>query len=511
MVMKSDRDAAGKSKRRPSVSSSSSSESLFLGIDVGTQGARIVVCDSKGYVAAQAENHFPLETVTKLPSGWFEQNPSDWWNATAQALRRVVQLLKDAGKTSQLIQGASVTSTSGTVCMVDANGHSLGPALMYNDGRASVEAQAVQAAGAALAEKLGYRFNASFALPKILWLQRHDPERYAKAARFLSPTDFIIGQLTGHFGVSDYTNVLKTGYDLIEQRWPDFVESKLGIPRDRLPRVVAPGTLIGEMTGKAAKETGISAKTKVMAGMTDGCASQVASGAGAPGQWNSTIGTTLVIKGVTRDILRDPLGRVYCHLHPDGYWLPGGASNTGGEGMARRFDPVRFDALGAQALKHCPTGLIIYPLARKGERFPFEKPDAEGFILGNAPGEIVLYAAHLEGVGYVERLAYDVLIDLGACVGDEIYAAGGAVHAEAWLQVRADILQKTLHVPANPGGAMGAAIIAAGGTIYKGIVPAAQAMVRIVKSVKPRISMKTPYEERYQRFLAALRERGYIS
>jgi len=58
---------------------------------------------------------------------------------------------------------------------------------------------------------------------------------------------------------------------------------------------------------------------------------------------------------------------------------------------------------------------------------------------------------------------------------------------------------------------MGAAIIAAGGTIYKGIVPAAQAMVRIVKSVKPRISMKTPYEERYQRFLAALRERGYIS
>lgn len=487
-----------KSKRAASI------EPLYLGMDVGTQGARVVVCDRKGSIVTSAETPFPLETSTKLPSGWFEQDPTDWWNAVVHALRQALE------KSSGAIQGISVTSTSGTVCMVDSKGESLGMAIMYNDGRAATEAREVQEAGSALSEKLGYRFNASFALPRILWLQRHDAARYARAARFLSPTDFILGKLTGNFQMSDYTNALKTGYDLIEQRWPDFIETKLGIPRDRLPKVVAPGTVIGKVTGKIAKETGLAEGTRVMAGMTDGCASQVASGAVEPGQWNSTIGTTLVIKGVTREILRDPQGCVYCHRHPDGYWLPGGASNTGGECMARRFDAKRLDALGAQALKHCPTDVIVYPLARKGERFPFDKPDAEGFIEGDVSDEFISYAAHLEGVGYVERLAYETLEKLGAVVGGEIYAAGGAAGADAWLQVRADILQRKLRVPANTGGAIGAAIIAAGGDMYQGIVPATREMVKIVKEVEPRAAMKGPYEERYQRFLGALRGRGYI-
>lgn len=481
---------------------------LLLGIDVGTQGARVLVCDAKGALVSQAGKPFPLGGSSKLPVGWFEQTPSDWWNAVVEALRAAIGKLDNS---ADAIEGISVTSTSGTVCAVDATGAPLGPAIMYNDGRAVVEAREVQEAGGTLSEKLGYRFNASFALPRILWLQRHDPTRYARAARFISPTDFILGKLTGSFEVTDWTNALKTGYDLIEERWPEFIEKNLGIPLSRLPRVVAPGTQIGGLTSEAARETGLVAGTRVVAGMTDGCASQVASGAVEPGQWNSTIGTTLVIKGVTREILRDPGGCVYCHRHPDGWWLPGGASNTGGECIARRFDPKHLEALGAQALKHSPTDVIVYPLARKGERFPFDNSEAEGFIEGDVSDEFISYAAHLEGVGYVERLAYETLEKLGAVVGDEIYAAGGAAGAAAWLQVRADILQRTMKVPENPGGAMGAAILAAAGTVHGGLVAATRAMVRIVKEVEPRSSMKQSYEERYQRFLGALRRRGFIT
>ncbi len=126
----------------------------------------------------------------------------------------------------------------------------------------------------------------------------------------------------------------------------------------------------------------------------------------------------------------------------------------------------------------------MYPLARTGERFPFSRPDAVQFAV--VPGasafeelpEGVRYTAHLEGVAFAERMAYDLLAELGAEVGDEIYAAGGATASDAWLQVRADVLGKRLLVPADTGGAKGAAVIAAAGTHFGSIIPAAREMVR---------------------------------
>jgi D-ribulokinase len=493
----------------------------FIGIDIGTQGARVVACDERGEIVTHAEAGFPPQrnevAARSMPEGWAEQEPAGWWTAAVDCLRRVTSAL-----TGGEIGGVSVTSTSGTVCLLDAAGEPLRAAIMYNDPRAGAEAVEVDRAGAALAAKLGYRFTASFALPRLVWLRRHEPALFERARYLASPTDFLVGRLCGEYGVTDYSNALKTGYDLIENCWPAFIEAELGIPAARLPAVVAPGARIGAVTSQAAAQTGLPVGTAVFAGMTDGCASQVSTGAVGPGQWNSTLGTTLVIKGVTRELLRDPDGRVYCHRHPDGYWLPGGASNTGGECIARRFDAGQLDALNAAALGCAPTGLLVYPLARTGERFPFARPRAEGFVINksaadapaNAPAAatfpVELYTAHLEGVGYVERLAYEVLAGLGGEIGDEIYVAGGANHSAAWLQLRADILQKTLLVPDAGGGAKGAAIVAASGARYGGIQPAAAAMVRIERRIDPRPALAAAYDERYAAFCAACRERGYL-
>lgn len=485
--------------------------SLVIGIDVGTQGARVVACDASGTIEAQAEQPFPLEATAKRTEGWIEQDPNHWWAATVDTLRRVVRTLVERGHLVSIIRGVSVTSTSGTVLAVDKSGAPLGNALMYNDRRAELEAKEVNEVGADLAKKLGYKFASSFGLPKIVWLRKNDPDRFAAARWFLSPTDFIIGKLTGDFGVTDYTNALKTGYDLIEPRWPSFIENGLGVPLSRLPRVVAPGVSVATVTSEVFQQCGLPEGTLVLAGMTDGCSSQVSTGAVAPGQWNSTLGTTLVIKGVTAQIIRDPAGRVYCHRHPDGHWLPGGASNTGGECIARRFDAKKLEALGAKAKRLTPTNLIAYPLTKTGERFPFANPKAEGFLVGEARDEASLYTAYLEGVGYLERLSFDVLRSLGADVGGEIFVAGGATKAATWLQIRADILQKKLLVPETSGGAMGAAVIAAGGTVFDGIVPAARAMVRIARVIAPTAKRKAAYDERYARFLGELKQRGYLS
>jgi xylulokinase len=235
----------------------------------------------------------------------------------------------------------------------------------------------------------------------------------------------------------------------------------------------------------------------------------VSTGAVAPGQWSSTLGTTLVIKGVSRELIRDPLGRVYCHRHPDGYWLPGGASNVGGDCIARRFDSSELEELNAAALDRSPTEIIAYPLESMGERFPFARPDAAGFALGDVSDRVTRYASCLEGVAYVERMAYEVLESLGAEVGPVVFAAGGGTRSAPWCQIRADVLGRALRVPAESGGAMGAAIIAAGGTLYPGVVPAAKAMVRLQAEYEPRPGMTRAYDERYRLFRAECARRGY--
>ena len=479
---------------------------LVLGIDVGTQGARMVACDPQGIVRAKADQPFLITDPAKLPPRWAEQSSETWWSAVELCLRQLMAELRRLDLSPQTIQAIAVTSTSGTVVPVDAVGQPLRPAMMYNDGRAQVEAEAVQLAGQAQAAALGYRFNASFAIAKILWLRQHEPQIFAAAQRFIHAADFIVGGLTGEFGQTDFSNALKTGYDVQHQCWPAFIESELG-----LPRVVRPGVPIAGISKACAEATGLPAGIPVLAGMTDGCTSQISTGAVAPGDWNSTLGTTLVIKGVTEQLIADPHGRIYSHRHPDGYWLPGGASNTGGEALAQRFDRDKWDALNGQALQLAPTATIIYPLARQGERFPFARPDAQGFVLDPPTDDAVNYTAHLEGVAYVERLAYEVLTGLGADIGDTIYSAGGATHSRAWSQLRADILGRALVRPEVTGGAMGAAIIAAAGQWYEGLIPAARTMVRLIERVEPRPTMAAVYAERYERFRQACVERGYIS
>jgi len=504
----------------------------FLGLDIGTQGARALVCvlpgqeDGKGQVVAQASQPFPPGTIPPdLPPGYAEQSPASWWQAAVTCLREVT-----AQVPPETIHALSVTSTSGTLCLLDAEGEPLIPALMYNDARADDEAAEVQAAGADLSARLGYHFKSSFALPKFLWLARHRPDVMGRARYLAHAADFLIGRLSGVYGVTDYSNALKTGYDLSPQEggtvadcWPDFIADKLNLLVDKLPRVVAPGEVIGTVTAQAAEATGLRPGTLVVAGMTDGCAAQLAAGAVAPGDWNSTLGTTLVIKGVTQRLILDPKGRIYSHRHPDGYWLPGGASNVGGEILAAHFPEADLIALDRQAADVSPTDLITYPLARRGERFPFVHPEAEGFILpflpipGERPKEVVaradqatLYTAYLEGVAYVERLAYETLESLGATVGDVIRVAGGGARSDVWMGIRADVLNRELLRPVETGAAMGAAILAASRTRYAGVIPAARAMVQIERGVQPRPALVKRYNEHYQRFRAACAERGYI-
>ena len=381
---------------------------------------------------------------------------------------------------------------------------------MYNDLRAEAEAQIVNELAGDFCEKLGYRFPPAFALPKILWLREHEPDVFQYTHKFAHAADFIIGQLTGQTGISDTSNALKTGYDLVGGRWPAFIESKLGIPLAKLPHVVDPGKEVGRVSAEAAAATGLPADLPVVAGCTDGMASFLASGAVKPGDWNSNLGTTIAIRGVSKDLIHDPQGRIYCHKHPDGHWLPGGASNVGGECLQRRFQGVDYPQMDGRARALTPTAVVLYPLVRTGERLPFVSSNAEGFVCGSPTSQNELYAGYLEGIALVERWCFDEASALGTLVGEVIAATGGGSRSDVWMQIRANVLQRSLRRPKVAEAAMGGAILAANVGFGFGIAEAVVRMVQVGAEVVPDASLADIYGEKLLQLQQECKNRGYL-
>jgi sugar (pentulose or hexulose) kinase len=489
---------------------SETASDLVIGIDIGTGGVRALAADASGNIVAQAQQ--PLEAPTRREGAVHEQNADSWWAATCAVCHILMAELNRRGRQRHL-RAVCVDGTSGTLLCLDAQSRPLRPAIMYNDGRPTAEAARLNELAGDFCSRMGYSFAASFALAKALWVKRNEPEVFARTARFLHQGDYLAARLCGRFDTSDYSNALKSGYDLLDDRWPDWLAREDGL-RERLPDVVAPGTPIGQLAPAAAEDTALPAGLAVVAGVTDGTAGFLASGVRRPGDYNTTLGTTLVFKGLATALCRHPRGLIYCHKLPGAspgtaMWLPGAASNTGAEWIARQFPGADPAALDAAAASRLPTHHIAYPLAGEGERFPFLWPQARGFCIPPADGA-ELYAAQLQGTALLERLGYDVLDQTCSVSGGDVYATGGGSRSDVWMQCRADVTARSFHRPACAEAAFGAAVLAAAGCIFPNLWEAMARMVRIERSFAPNPGRAGAFDAAYEQFKHELHQRGYL-
>lgn len=479
-------------------------ETYFIGIDVGTQGARVAAFNNGGAQLVMHEEVFELSEGARQ-----EQDPQIWWDSCYRSLQRVCEDLSKITDISR-VKAIGVTSTSGTIIPIDRTNQPLHPAIMYSDGRSAAEA--INCKSAAIASgTTGYTaFNASSGLPKMLWFLRNYPEKINSLGGFIHAADFITGTLSGQFGFTDYTNTLKSGYDLHGMEWPGYIHASLGIKKDWLQNVLPSGTPLGTLQAVWAQQLGLSASVIVTAGITDGCASQVASGAVNPGDWNTTIGTTLVIKGVTHQEILDPSGAIYCHRHPEGFWMPGGASNTGADWVSSLFAGNNLELLANAAAKLIPGQHLAWPLLQKGERFPFVAPEARGFAPDGLSKE-ELFTAYMEGVAYIERYAFDKIRQLSGEKISRIFSAGGGANSDTWLRIRSNVLNLPVSKTENVSGAAGAAIVAASQTHFKSLREAVAAMVQVKKTIEPDQVLAGAYNNSYQKFVQVLKEKRYIN
>jgi sugar (pentulose or hexulose) kinase len=277
-----------------------------------------------------------------------------------------------------------------------------------------------------------------------------------------------------------------------------------------LPSVVAPGVAIGEVSRQAAELTGLPEGLPVVAGASDGTAAFLASGARWPGDYNTTLGTTLVFKGISSQICRHPDGLIYCHKLPGGWWLPGAAGNTGAEWIASMFSEADVHELDRSAADRMPTECLAYPLVRTGERFPFLAPNAQGFFSSDSLSRTDRYAACLQGVGLLERLAYSILDTTIVASGGEVFSTGGGSRSDIWMQCRANATGRVIHRPVCGESAFGSAVLAAAGSRYNSIREAIERMVRIERSFEPDQRQVSRYDQLFDRFCDALRMRGYL-
>ncbi|MEV6110199.1 FGGY family carbohydrate kinase [Streptomyces sp. NPDC051940] len=470
----------------------------WLGIDLGTQGVRAVVAAADGRLLGTGS--CPL--TGSRDGDRHEQDPASWWPAVRTAIRAT-------GADLTRVAALAVDATSGTIALTDRHGRPATPALMYDDGRAGAQADRVNDVGEEQWIRAGYRrMQRSWALPKLRWLLDAHPRAAADGWRLAHQNDVVNRAFTGHDVPADTSNALKTGADAASVAWPRDVLAALDIPYAMLPGLVLPGTVIGTVCARAAEETGLAEGTAVVAGMTDGCAAQLASGATAVGSWNSVLGTTLVLKGVSKDLVHDPNGVVYSHRSPAGHWLPGGASSVGAGLVAREFADADLAELTAEAAPLLPTTLLRYPLVSPGERFPFVAPAARAFASRRAAGRAEDFAALLQGAAYAERLCFDYVDHLGAPTAGAVVLTGGATRNPLWNQLRADVLGRPVTIPRHAQPALGMAVLAA--TTHDTLDHAAAALVRADRTLDPRSSVTAAHLEGYLRLVDQLTARGWL-
>lgn len=475
---------------------------FFLGIDIGTQGARIVLIDKNGTQVAAKEEVFPLSETSRE-----EQSPITWWECVDRLMPALLNEAKQIIPLSD-ISAVAVTSTSGTIIPLDHSFDPLHPAIMYSDPRSADEAAFCKEVASSIVKKGYTAFNASSGLPKMKWFLNQFPDKIPQLYKFIHAADFITGRLCGEYGVTDYTNAMKSGYNIHDFNWPDYITDKIGICKDWLQEVKPSGEPTGKIKPELAEAWGLPSSVIVTTGVTDGCASQIAAGAVSPGQWNTTIGTTLVIKGVTQKEVTDPLGAIYNHRHPAGYWMPGGASNTGADWVSKLFNGEDLKELNEKAGSHLPASSLAWPLLQTGERFPFVSPNATGFWPD--ADTVEKFTAAMEGVAFIERYAYETIAHLSGEKIERIFSAGGGSNSDTWMKIRSSVINVPVCKMKNVSGAAGAAILAASRSFYSSLQEAAAAMVIPELTIKPDPTLVQLYDDKYKLFIEELKRRKII-
>jgi sugar (pentulose or hexulose) kinase len=482
-----------------------------IGIDGGTESLRAHVFDLSGRSRGVGKCAY----ATDFPEpGRAEQNPDDWWHAAGVAVREAVAA---AGVTPDQITAICCDTTSCTVVALDEDGRPLRPCLLWMDVRAHREAADVAGCGDPALRLNGGGagpVSPEWMIPKALWIKRHQPDLWARAAMVGEYQDFLTLRLTGIWAASLNNVTMRWHYQTMQGGWPASMLARLDLSDllDKWPaRIVAPGAQIGPLTEAAAAHLGLNSGTPVVQGGADAFIGMIGLGVTQAGDLALITGSSHLQLGVANRTVHAPgvWGTYMDCVYPGRPIIEGGQTSTGSviAWFKRNFaDHIDFDTLNAQAAALPPgaEGLLAVDHFQ-GNRTPHTDPLARGAITGlslkHTPAHV--YRALVESVCFGTRAIVDAFGD--AFTARRIVVAGGATRSPFWLQVHADTLGLPLELTEETEAcALGSAILAAHGAgHFDSIDDACAAMVRVARVVEPDRAAHAAYAPIYDRYCAA--------
>jgi xylulokinase len=491
-----------------------------LGIDVGTSGTRAVLIDRDGRVIRSATaEHAPMSSPR---IGWAEQSPEDWWRAACQATQ---ECLAKSPVPAREIAGIGLTGQMHGLVLLDDRDRVVRPAILWCDQRTEEECREItkKVGAQRLIELTANPALTGFTLPKIWWVQRHEPELWSRVRSLMLPKDYIRFRLTGAraIDVADASGTLL--FDVVHRVWSQPMLEVSRIDEAFLPEVFESPAVSGHVNEEGARLSGLRPGIPVVAGAGDQAAGAVGMGIVRAGAVSATIGTSGVVFAATSKPLLEPMGRIhtFCHAIPDRWHVMGVTQGAGlslrwfrdqfGAGKEDGRDP--YDRLGEEVAKTPPgaDGLLWAPYLM-GERTPHLDPHARGALVGITAQHTRAHVirAILEGVAFSLRDSLTLFREIGVPI-ESIRLSGGGARSAVWQQIQADVYGMPVElIEADEGAAYGAALLAAVGIgDWRSVEAACEAAVRVAKRVQPdpkTVALMNRQYTEYRKLYPALKE-----
>ncbi|MEA2275258.1 MAG: xylulokinase [Solirubrobacteraceae bacterium] len=423
--------------------------SYVIGIDSSTTATKAVVWDHDGRAIAEGRGEFALA----LPRpGWHEQDAEDWWRSCATAVTQALESVDGSD-----MEAICVTHQRETFVCVDEQGRPVRPAIVWMDVRATRE---VADLGSDEIHRLtGKPPDTTPALYKLLWLREHEPETLERTRWVVDVHAFLVHRLTGMWRTTTACADPLGLIDMERGDWSDDLLARVGLSRDRVPTLFAPGEVIGELSAAAAEQLGLPAGLPVVGGAGDGQSAGLGANATQPGQAYLNLGTAVVAGTMSERYAWHRAFRTLTGAVPGTYametLLQGGTYTVNWflERIAMLDAPSLglglrdVDVLETAAARLGPgaEGLLLVPYLASAQT-PYWDPAARGILFGLAGhhGRQHIFRAVMEGIAFEQRLAFEAMEPQLDQAIEVLLTTGGGSRSPLWRQIVADVTGKTV-------------------------------------------------------------------
>ena len=473
---------------------------LYIGVDLGTSAVKLLLMNEAGHIEKIVSREYPLSFPH---SGWSEQNPYDWYDKTVDGLK---ELLSECDKSQ--VDGISFGGQMHGLVTLDAQDEVVRPAILWNDGRTTEET-------AYFNEQIGrdrlteYTANIAFAgftAPKILWMQKNEPDLWVKVKKIMLPKDYLAYRLSGTF-CTDYSDA--SGMLLMDAKnkcWSKEMMEICHVSREQLPDLYESFEVVGTLKKEIASELGVSETVKVIAGAGDNAAAAVGTGTVGANHCNLSLGTSGTPFVSSDKFGMDEHNALHSFAHADGGYHLMGCMLSAASCNKWWMDEIlkTKDYAGEQkGIQTLGENQVFYLPYLMGERSPHNNPNARAMFVGMSMDTTRedMTLAVLEGVAFGLRDSLEVARSLGIRI-DSSRICGGGAKSPLWRQIIAAVMNVKLEIiESEEGPGYGAAILAAVGCgTFESVERACEKLVKVVDTVEPDPELVQKYEEKYQKF-----------